>query len=120
MLSTSAAITVLKPVSDVFAAVLKPVPYFVARTSAPMTPGKDVIWNFPEMAVDVPVSVEAVKPNELIRFRWEGVGGAKNLVEFTFAPLTEDGRKLANKLGINPEPATTVSVMESGWPETPE
>jgi uncharacterized protein YndB with AHSA1/START domain len=119
-ISTTVSITILKPAAEVFQAVLKPVPYFVARASAPMAAGYDVIWNFPEMATDVPVTVESVVPNELIRFKWDAEGGGKNSCEFRFSPLDDQGRSAAKKLGIAPEPATTVTVTESGWPDTPE
>jgi uncharacterized protein YndB with AHSA1/START domain len=119
MLSTTAAITVLKPIADVFAAVQTPSPYFVARASAPLTPGVDIVWTFPEMDTAVPVHVESVEPNRKIRFQWDGVGG-KNTVEFTFAPLAESGQALAKRLGVPANPATTVTVTETGWPDTPD
>lgn len=120
-LSTSVSITVLKPTSEVFAAVLTPVPFFVAQANAPMAAGKTSIWNFPEIPnVNVPVEVEAVEPGKLVRFFWEGMGGEKNRVEFAFAPLDAGGRALAGRLGIPADPATTVTVTESGWPDTPD
>ena len=119
-LSVSVSITILKPAAEVFAAVRNPTPFFVAKASAPLAEGETVRWKFPEVDTEVPVIVESVAPNDLIRFEWDSGAGGRNTCEFRFAGLDERGRKAAEKQGLNPAVATTVTVTESGWPDSEE
>lgn len=103
-LSVKNQITVLKPVKDVFEAVLNPAPFFVQKTSGLLREGDKIIWEFTGIENgEFPVMVQSVVLNRTIKFEWgSDVEGQDNLVEFTFED--RDGK------------STTVTVVESGWP----
>lgn len=93
-----------KSVTEVFKAVLNPVPYFVRKTSGPIKTGAEVLWEFAELANPFPIYVHSVVPNKLIQFKWpRGQGTDRNWVEFNFKPFSES--------------VTTVFISESGWPD---
>jgi uncharacterized protein YndB with AHSA1/START domain len=119
-LSVTVSITVLKSAKDVFAAVLTPTPFFVKRASGPLTAGKSITWEFPEVAQPLDVVVENVVPDETVRFQWGSQAGGLNTVDIALASLDEHGRAAAKKAGLDPGTATTVTITESGWPDTPE
>src|SRR5687768_17361780 len=97
-----------KPVAEVFDAVVNPDKlsgYFVQKSSGPMTPGATVMWKFPELDDEFPVTVGEVVPNERLTFEWEAAEtGYNTLVEMLFEPLDADN--------------TMVRVRESGWRPT--
>lgn len=94
-----------KPVDEVFAAVLKPVPCFIKQASGPFKEGTEVVWKFPELAKGFSVRVRKVVPNALVRFEWpRGAGKEMNTVEFTLKPFSND--------------VTTIFIAESDWPDT--
>lgn len=101
---------ILKPVSEVFAAVVDPRKlsgYFVKSASAPPAAGATVKWSFHEVPGEHPVRVREVVPNDRIVFEWESQeGGYDTRVEMSFKAL-EGG-------------ATMVQIRESGWRDTPE
>ncbi len=97
-----------KPVAEVFDAVVDPEKlsgYFVQKSTGPLTPGATVMWKFPELDDEFPVTVREVVPNDRISFEWEAAeGGYNTLVEMAFKPLDA-----AN---------TMVLIKESGWRTT--
>ncbi len=96
-----------KPVSEVFDAVYNPkklCAYFTAESEGPLDEGKTVLWTHASgecSTVSMPVKVQKMVPNKLIRFSWaasEGYYDAKtgqfphsagydNLVEMAFEEL---------------------------------
>lgn len=104
-ISTKVDLSILKPVAEVFAAFRNPVPFFTSETSGPLETGKEIVWKFVEFPKGFSVWVRKVVPNELIQYEWaSGIGKGKNFVEVTFHPRDKS--------------TTTVSVTESGWPDT--
>ena len=116
-----------KPVEQVFDAVYNPEKlkcYFTtAGSSGPLKEGTTVQWSFAEGdcdKIEVPVIVEKVIPNQLIRFKWDASDGEydaktgkfpkpagyKNLVEMSF-----------ESMGKN---QTLVKIAEGNWKETSE
>ncbi len=116
-----------KPVQEVFDAVYNPrklAGYFATGgADGPLDEGKTVFWTFndhPENPVTVPVKVNKMVPNQLIRFQWaasEGqydpktgamphAAGYDNTVEMQFEPLGEN--------------ETLVRIVEGSWRSTPE
>lgn len=97
---------ILKPVNEVFDAVVSPEKlsvYFVKSASGPLAEGATVKWGFAEVPGQlVDVIVSEVTQNERIAFDWQaGPGGSMIRVEMAFKPL--DGE------------STMVQISESGW-----
>lgn len=97
-------ITLLKPIDQVFAAVLSPQPFFIGRSSGPLEAGKTITWQFEDFPGEFPISVQQIVPSQLIRYQWGGAPGEMNTVQFDFKKFESTG--------------TTVQVMEEGWPST--
>jgi uncharacterized protein YndB with AHSA1/START domain len=101
---------ILKPVAEVFEAVVNPkklTGYFTKTASGPLTEGMTVHWSFVEDPTDTPVKVRQVIKNDRIVLEWPSAeGGYDTRVEMVFKPL--DGQ------------ATMVQISESGWRDTPK
>ena len=101
---------ILKPVHEVFEAVVDPKKlsgYFTKTASGRLAPGATVMWSFPEFPEEFPVKVREVVPDERIVLEWEAQeGGYDTRIEMKFKPL-DDG-------------ATMVQISESGWRDTPK
>jgi uncharacterized protein YndB with AHSA1/START domain len=98
-------LSIKKPVSDVFKAVLIPAPYFVKKASGPMKEGAEIVWEFAEFPKGFSIQVRKVIPDQRIQFKWpRGEGKEMNTVEFHFKPFREN--------------VTTVFISESGWPDS--
>jgi uncharacterized protein YndB with AHSA1/START domain len=101
---------ILKPVAEVFEAVVNPkklTGYFTKTASGPLVEGMTVQWSFVEDPTDTPVKVRQVIKNDRIVFEWPSAeGGYDTRVEMVFKPL--DGQ------------ATMVQISESGWRGTPK
>lgn len=99
---------ILKPVAEVFEAVVNPRKlsgYFVKSASGPIAEGETVMWTFAELPGESPVRVETLVKNERIVLHWDASeGGYQTRVEMHFKPL-EGG-------------ATMVQIRESGWKDT--
>lgn len=103
-LEIKASIHVLKPVNQVFEAIVDPGKmsnYFIAKGSGRMEDGKTVMWKFPEMDAEFPVEVGKVEKDKYISFHWADMDGMKLLVEIsltakdtaaTLIVVTEKGR----------------------------
>ena len=84
-LEINAAIQIGKPSEEVYEAIVDPAQmsnYFIARGSARMTEGAEVIWKFPEFDFEVPVKVIKVEPGHRITFLW-GEEGKEDTVDIS-------------------------------------
>jgi uncharacterized protein YndB with AHSA1/START domain len=108
---------ILKPVGEVFAAVVDPDKmshYFISGASGPLKAGTTVIWEFADVGAKVSIDVLEVEQNRkiilessalgprirtTIQFAAEGDDATVVTVTESAFPLTEDGVKLA--LGQN-------------------
>jgi uncharacterized protein YndB with AHSA1/START domain len=101
---------ILKPVAEVFEAVVNPkklTGYFTKTASGPLAEGMTVQWSFVEAPEPTPVKVRQVIKNDRIVFEWPSAeGGYDTKVEMVFKPLAEQ--------------ATMVQISESGWRDTPK
>lgn len=73
-LTAKAAITIHKPISEVFEAIVNPEimsNYFISKGSARLEEGKEVFWEFPEFEGSYPIQVKEVIPNKLIVLDWD-------------------------------------------------
>ncbi|MDP1745066.1 MAG: SRPBCC domain-containing protein [Bacteroidota bacterium] len=96
--------TVLKPVAEVFNAVIDPEKlsgFFVSRASGPIKAGETTIWYFDDFGVESSVIVKAVKENELITFEW-AASGVTARVDIVFK-------------AIDPN-STSVTITEKSFP----
>jgi uncharacterized protein YndB with AHSA1/START domain len=90
-LQIKTAIQILKPVSEVFEAIVDPIRmanYFISKSSGRMETGKEILWKFPEFDVEFPVRVRNIIRNEYISYNWD-VEGTELLVEITLSPRSE-------------------------------
>lgn len=83
-LEIKAKIQISKPVHEVFEAIVNPEKmsnYFISKSTGRMEEGKELVWNFPEFDIDVPVSIGKIEKDKYISYSWDAENGAKPLVE---------------------------------------
>lgn len=98
-ITSKAAITIYKPINEVFEAIVNPEimsNYFISKGSGRLEQGKEVFWEFPEFEGSYPVQVKEIIQNQRIILDWD----PKSLVKIE---LEEDSNK-----------NTTVRVSEEG------
>ncbi len=82
-----AAIQILKPVHEVFEAIVDPSKmsnYFISKSSGRMEEGKNLIWNFPEFEMDFPVRIGKIEMDKYISYYWKDMEDSRELlVEMT-------------------------------------
>lgn len=101
-LEVKAAIQILKPVHEVFEAIVDPAKmsnYFIDKGSGRMEEGRQLTWHFPEFDGDVPIRVGRIQPDELVSYYWE-VDGKEHLTEMILTPRGKG--------------ATVVNIVEKG------
>lgn len=101
-LEVKVAIQILKPVHEVFEAIVDPAKmsnYFIDMGSGRMEEGRQLTWRFPEFDGDVPIRVGRIQPDHVISYYWE-INGKEHLTEMTLTPRGE---------GI-----TVVNIVEKG------
>jgi len=84
-LEIKAALQILKPVHDVFEAIVDPTKmsnYFISKSSGRMEEGKNLIWNFPEFGIDFPIRVGKIENDRYIPYYWQ-MDNKELLVEMT-------------------------------------
>lgn len=107
-LEAKAAIQVLKPIDEVFEAIVNPSQmnnYFISRGSGRMEEGATLQWGFPEFEGEFPVRIGKVVKNELIEFYWYHEGN-EHLVRIELTRFKEG--------------FTVVKITETGEENTPE
>jgi uncharacterized protein YndB with AHSA1/START domain len=84
-LEIKTAIQVLKPVNEVFEAIVDPVKmsnYFISKSSGIIEEGKQIMWQFPEFDTEFPIHAGKIKRNKYISFSWD-IDNTELLVEIT-------------------------------------
>ncbi len=74
-LSAKASIEVLKPIEEVFEAIINPDKmsnYFIDRSSGRLEDGVTVEWKFPEFDDIFPVTGKLIRSYDYISFDWSG------------------------------------------------
>jgi uncharacterized protein YndB with AHSA1/START domain len=87
-LEVNTALQILKPVNEVFEAIVDPVKmsnYFISKSSGKMEEGKQIKWQFPEFDMDFPVRVSKIERDKYISYYWD-MDGLNHLVEMTLTP----------------------------------
>src|SRR5690606_30436548 len=91
-LTAKATIQILKPVAEVFEAIVSPDKmsnYFIAHSTGRLAAGERVHWKFPEFDEEFPVMGKEIRSHEYISFDWSG-GVEGMLVEITLEPSGND------------------------------
>ena len=120
-LEIKTAIQILKPVPEVFEAVLDPARmsnYFIAEGSDRLFEGNKVTWRFPEFDQKVDINVVRVVENEYLAFQWEGAKEEKLLVEMTFLEVPENATLLRiteGKMKNNQKGVKWLAQNTEGW-----
>jgi uncharacterized protein YndB with AHSA1/START domain len=88
-LEIKTGLIILKPVHEVFEAIVDPLKmsvYFISKSTGRMEEGKKLIWKFPEMDKEFPVRVSKIEEDKYISFYWNDEDGKVLLVEMTLSP----------------------------------
>lgn len=93
-LEIKVGLQVLKPVAEVFEAIVDPGEmknYFISESSGYMKTGETVIWKFPEMDIQFPVVIGKIEKDKYISFYWDGaMDGQQTFVEINLGAVAED------------------------------
>jgi len=68
---------ILRPVSEVFGAIIDPAKmsgYFISRATGPMKQDAEIEWNFDDVGARLSVEVKRIEENRLIMFDWSASG----------------------------------------------
>ena len=105
-LEIKAGLQVLKPIQEVFEAIVDPDKmknYFISQSSGYMKAGETVTWKFPEMEMEFPVKIEKIENPGYISFYWDGASdGEQTFVEMNL-------KTVANNI-------TLISITEKSKP----
>ena len=88
-LEIKAALQILKPVQEVFEAIVDPAKmsnYFISKSNGRMEEGKQLLWQFPEFDMEFPVRVGKIEKDKYISYYWKDDGGKELLVEMMLTP----------------------------------
>ena len=101
-LEIKAALQILKPVADVFEAIVDPDKmknYFISESNGYMKEGESLIWKFPEMDIQFPVVIGKIEKDKYISFYWDGAmparsgsdgDGEQTFVEINLQPVANN------------------------------
>ncbi|WP_306566092.1 SRPBCC domain-containing protein [Flavobacterium lindanitolerans] len=118
-LTIKVAIQILKPVSEVFEAIVDPekmANYFIAKGSGRMEEGKEIEWKFPEFDMQFPITVGKIEKDKYVSYYWD-VNEKKNLVQITLAPFGKDTVVTVTEKGMenNEEGISWLMGNTEGW-----
>ncbi|WP_308131527.1 SRPBCC domain-containing protein [uncultured Flavobacterium sp.] len=118
-LTIKVAIQILKPVSEVFEAIVDPekmANYFIAKGSGRMEEGKEIEWKFPEFDMQFPITVGKIEKDKYVSYYWD-VNEKKNLVEITLAPFGKGTVVTVTEKGMenNEEGISWLMGNTEGW-----
>ena len=95
---------ILKPVQNVFEAIVDPEKmsgYFISSGSGPLEPGKTIKWIWEDYGVEHDIKVNKVENDKLVSFNWTA-SGIETLVEISLESKGEN--------------QTLIKVKETEWP----
>jgi uncharacterized protein YndB with AHSA1/START domain len=99
---------VLRPVSEVFAAIVDPAKmsrFFISRATGPMQRGATIEWSFDDVGMKLSVDVREVEENRRIVFDWAASGV---------------NARVTIGLEARDHDATLVDINEAAWPMNQE
>jgi uncharacterized protein YndB with AHSA1/START domain len=84
ILEIEQSIQILKPINEVFEAIVDPAKmsnYFISKSTGRMEEGKKLDWKFPEFDESFSTRVDKIEKNKYISYYWPGPEGKELLVE---------------------------------------
>jgi uncharacterized protein YndB with AHSA1/START domain len=93
LLEIKTAIQILKPVSEVFEAIVDPKKmsnYFISKSTGRMEEGRQLKWRFPEFDMEFPIRVGKIEKDKYISYYWD-IDGIELLVEITLTSSDSNG-----------------------------
>lgn len=91
-LTIQAKLQILKPVSEVFEAIVDPAKmsnYFISESTGRMENGKELTWQFPEFDMKIPVRVGKIEKDQYVSYSWDDAE-QELLVEITLTPAGDN------------------------------
>ncbi|MCX6236110.1 MAG: SRPBCC domain-containing protein [Bacteroidia bacterium] len=91
-LEIKTALQIQKTSAEVFEAIVdqqKMSNYFISKSTGRMEEGNNLIWNFPEFDIDIPIRVGKIVQDKYISYYWT-VGDQELLVEMTLTPREDN------------------------------
>jgi uncharacterized protein YndB with AHSA1/START domain len=91
-LEIKAELQIQKPSSEIFEAIVDPQKmsnYFISKSTGLMEEGNNLIWNFHEFDIDIPIRVGKIEQDKYISYYWT-VGDQELLVEMTLTPREDN------------------------------
>lgn len=119
-LRINTAIQILKPVEEVFEAIVDPVKmsnYFISKSSGRMETGMQLMWKFPEFDPEFPVRAGKILKDEYISFYWDSEG-KELLVEIALSRRGENSTLVTVSEGSRPadeEGIKWIAGNSAGW-----
>lgn len=118
-LTIKAAIQILKPIPEVFEAIVDPKKmsnYFIAEGSGRMEEGREIEWKFPEFDMQFPITVGKIEKDKYVSYYWE-VNKKENLVEMTLSSFGKDTVVTITEKGMenNEEGISWLMGNTEGW-----
>ena len=92
ILEIKAALQILKPVHEVFEAIVDPEQmkhYFISYSSGEMKEGKQITWRFPEFDLSFPIRVGRIENDRYISYYWT-INDQELLVEMTLSAINSE------------------------------
>ncbi len=120
-LEIKTALQILKPVSEVFEAIVEPEKmsrYFISKSTGKIEAGKTLHWEFPEFEGSFPVKIDQVEKDKYISYNWEGYEGFETLVEIELEAREKDSTLVTiteKSLPNNEAGITWLSRNTGGW-----
>jgi uncharacterized protein YndB with AHSA1/START domain len=111
---------VLKPVNEVFQAIVDPdklSKYFVSHASAPIAAAKPVTWTFADVGGELTPEIESVERDKRIVFTWDA-SGQKARVEIELAPYDSSSTKIhvvEGSFSMTEEGVARALEQAKGW-----
>ncbi len=100
-LTAKASIQIMKPIAEVFEAIVAPDKmshYFIESSTGRLEDGKTVNWKFPEFEESFPVTGKTIEKDSYLSFDWSG-GAEGMLVEIFLERYDEDSTIVRIKEG---------------------
>ncbi|WP_185211974.1 SRPBCC domain-containing protein [Sphingobacterium mizutaii] len=119
-LSARASIQILKPIEEVFEAIVDPEKmsnYFIERSSGRLEEGVTVEWKFPEFEDIFPVTGKFIRAYDYISFDWSG-GEEGMMVEIFLEPFHDNFTVIRIKesyMPVNEEGIKQAIGQTEGW-----
>ncbi len=119
-LEIKTALQILKPVNEVFKAIIDPVKmsnYFISESTGRMEEGRTLMWKFPEFDTKFPVRIGKITPDSYISYYWD-TNGVELLVEMTLTPKGKDSTLVTvteKSMNNNEEGIKWLKGNTEGW-----